>query len=674
MGVFLLWINVVLPWMYPGINQPAPQEDAQQVVAAADDEQPKAEQESADSEPASANGKTETADSKPAEEVNVADTKATSEKPAPKAELKPAEDTGSIAKFPPRTVKIGSPDYQSEYAFEVTLTSKGAAIDSVVLNDPRYPEFNNREEQLAVLSSEVDGASSRTFELGAEIIDTQLMNSGQQLRNINWEYLEEESSQDVAVFRFPAPDGSCELRKTYSLNTTSEEERKTSAQGYQIGLTVEVINKSAQALEMTYQLQGPVGVPVENADYARRHLAMQMGFAENGGGVRHEEFSAQEVFDDTEDDSIERVRTPLHYVGIDGQYFSALILPQEDQLTKQTIAEAAPILLKKGKKEAHSQISLMLQTSPLLVPAEQSASQSFNLYVGPKLRELLTDMQAGETLHYGWFASISEIMLSIMRFFHDSIGLPYGLAIVMLTVVVRACMFPVSVKHAKSAKRMRDMQPKFAELKAKYDNAKTDVEKQKVAQEQFKLMSESGMLTGCLPLFLQIPIFFGLFQALGNAVELRMHSFLWIDNLAAEDALFKLPFEIWFLGDNFNLLPILSVGLIILQQKLFMPPAMNEEQAIQQKMMSYMMIVFGFMFYRWPAGLCVYIITSTGWAVMERKILDYYGPTSRTSEDNSSDSKVIDVTGSKKTKTDKPQGMFGKLMEQLDSAANPKGR
>ncbi|MCA8987202.1 MAG: membrane protein insertase YidC, partial [Planctomycetaceae bacterium] len=146
-----------------------------------------------------------------------------------------------------------------------------------------------------------------------------------------------------------------------------------------------------------------------------------------------------------------------------------------------------------------------------------------------------------------------------------------------------------------------------------------------LAKAQMDLMKESGFFSGCLPMLLQIPIFFALYQALYTSVDLRMAQFLWIDNLAAPDQMFRMPFAIPWLGQDFNLLPIISVGLMILQQKMFAPPAANEEQAMQQKMMGYMMIVIGFMFYRMPAGLCIYFIASSLWAVAERKMLDWKG-------------------------------------------------
>ena len=133
-------------------------------------------------------------------------------------------------------------------------------------------------------------------------------------------------------------------------------------------------------------------------------------------------------------------------------------------------------------------------------------------------------------------------------------------------------------------------------------------------------------LAGCLPLLMQFPIFISLYTAIRTSVDLRLASFLWIDNLAAPDALFRLPFALPFVGQDFNLLPILTICLFIAQQKLFMPPPESEEQAMQYKMMKFMMVFMGFLFYRVPAGLCIYFITSSLWGMSERKLLDIGKP------------------------------------------------
>jgi YidC/Oxa1 family membrane protein insertase len=142
--------------------------------------------------------------------------------------------------------------------------------------------------------------------------------------------------------------------------------------------------------------------------------------------------------------------------------------------------------------------------------------------------------------------------------------------------------------------------------------------------------------SGCLPVFIQLPIFVGLYRALMVDVELRdapllTHAIRWCSNLAAPDMLFDwcsfMPgfitqgTGIFGLGPYFNLLPILTVFLFLWQQKKMMPPPTDDQQAMQQKMMKYMMYFMGILFFKVASGLCVYFIASTLWGIGERKFL-----------------------------------------------------
>ncbi|HMC10680.1 MAG TPA: membrane protein insertase YidC, partial [Pirellulaceae bacterium] len=218
---------------------------------------------------------------------------------------------------------------------------------------------------------------------------------------------------------------------------------------------------------------------------------------------------------------------------------------------------------------------------------------------------------------FGMFHWISRPMLVLLKLFNRLFG-SWGIAIICLTVVVRSAMFPVSIKQARGAAKMQAIQPEIAALKEKYGN-----DKEKLARAQMELFRKHNYnpAAGCVPLLFQLPIFMGLYQSLNHAVDLRMAPFLWIENLAAPDALFNMPFAIPFLGQEFNLLPLITIVLFVLQQKMFMPPPANDEQAMQQKMMNFMMIFMGVMFYKVPAGLCVYFIASSLWGMAERKLL-----------------------------------------------------
>jgi YidC/Oxa1 family membrane protein insertase len=225
-------------------------------------------------------------------------------------------------------------------------------------------------------------------------------------------------------------------------------------------------------------------------------------------------------------------------------------------------------------------------------------------------------------------------MTHVLQFFYSIVG-NYGIAIIMLTVLVRGCMFPLSRKQALSAQKMQLLKPEIDRINEKYKGK--NEEKARAMQEIYRKHGFNPM-SGCLLALVQLPIFMGLYRSLMINVELRQAPLLgdairWCSNLAAPDMLLR--WADWpampnfltaykgfmSLGPYLNILPIFTVGLFIVQQQMFMPPATDEQTKMQQKMMKYMMILIGYMFYTVPSGLCLYIISSSLWGIAEKKLL-----------------------------------------------------
>ena len=247
-------------------------------------------------------------------------------------------------------------------------------------------------------------------------------------------------------------------------------------------------------------------------------------------------------------------------------------------------------------------------------------------------------------LYYGWYGWVADPMTKTLHFFHYMVR-NYGLAIILLTVLVRLCMFPLSRKQALSAQTMQKLQPEIKKLQEKY---KKDMEARTRAQQELFRKHNYNPLGGCLVLFIQLPIFIGLYRSLQVDVELRdaplfSEAIRWCSNLAGPDMLYDWSrfMPDWFnagvgmmaLGPYFNLLPLLTIALFIVQQKMFMPPPTDEQTAMQQKMMNFMMIFMGVLFYKVAAGLCIYFVASSLWGIAERKFL----PKSTAPEDSDSE-------------------------------------
>jgi YidC/Oxa1 family membrane protein insertase len=207
----------------------------------------------------------------------------------------------------------------------------------------------------------------------------------------------------------------------------------------------------------------------------------------------------------------------------------------------------------------------------------------------------------------------------------------YGLAILLLTAIVRGAMFPISRKQAISSQKMQVLQPEMKAIAEKYKN---DADKRTKATQELWRKHDYNPMGGCLLVFIQIPIFMGLYRSLATDVELRQaplfsSAIRWCSNLAAPDMLWDwsqvLPAfltapEGW-LGPFLNLFPLATIGLFLWQQKLFMPPAVDEQAQMQQQVMKYMMFFMALMFFKVPCGLCLYFIASSLWGIAERLLL-----------------------------------------------------
>ena len=579
--------------------------------------------------------------------------------------------------FPTQTVTLGSPDVETGYVLQVELTSVGASVQSATLTDPRYPVAENPEKidprpQLRVVGNNLarddsikpllKGRAALTVDLDIESVDEAFRKQDirASLRTLNWELLETEKDVDNpdvisgATFGIVSPDGLLEVRKIFQLQRVPADRisepgiRQIYGSAYQLNVSIQLRNLSRKTIAAQYALQGPVGLPLEDVENARKYRDIKVGFLDEYGAVSAELLTASSLAADVKDESVEEWTRPIQYAGVDVQFFAALIVPTGDQVARQTFATVTPTVVTLDQESERSDISLELKSSELEIPAEGLVQHDFQMFLGPKSQE------ADTIIDYGWFGSISHVMTWLLKTFHGW-GVHYGIAIIMLTILVRGMMFPISRKQAASSKKMKDLQPQLTAIREKYKD-----DKQKLAQAQMELYREADFnpFAGCLPVFLQLPIFISLYQALNNWVDLRMASFLWVDNLAAPDALFEMGFSIPFLGSDFNLLPMITIVLFYAQQKMFMPPPTTDEMAMQQKMMNFMMIFMGFLFYRVPAGLCVYFIASSAWGMSERKLLEYLPE------------KPVDPAKLEKKKKKKEDGFIGKFMKQMQEAAD----
>jgi YidC/Oxa1 family membrane protein insertase len=205
-------------------------------------------------------------------------------------------------------------------------------------------------------------------------------------------------------------------------------------------------------------------------------------------------------------------------------------------------------------------------------------------------------------VYFGTFDAISKFLLKFLTLLQGIVH-NWGFALVLLSLGIYFILYPLTLKQLRSMKKMQELQPKIEGLRQLYKN-----NPQKLNKEVLELYRQEKVnpFGGCLPLILQIPIFFALYQALMRSLELKGETFLWIRDLSEPDQLFILSRPLPLLGNEINLLPLLMMGIMFFQQKFSQTPSVGQA-AEQQRLMGIIFpLLFGAIFYHMPAGLVLY--------------------------------------------------------------------
>lgn len=510
-------------------------------------------------------------------------------------------------------------------------------IENIEMRGGEVPEgFTSRPSFLVTLSSLAD----------KPLVDEDAKRLSAWLEDGPWEI--DSHDQTSVTFRLPLPDLQLEFLKRYSLQPVPPDKiDDPTYPGYNLRLDLEVRNTSDAPQSLAYRLEGANGLPIEGWWYVHKISQRWLSAA----GLRDivvRFLGSKEVQVDCSKIAKGDVEPmgqgrSLAYVGVDAQYFSAVLIPDKKSLaevwfdtTEATVVGPQP----DKRTPTYANVTCQLTRNTIDIPPGTPLRDSYEMFIGPKRPDLLAqyypdndpDYSLKDLLYYGWFGPIAQAMLVVLHFFYSIVG-NYGIAIMMLTVLVRGAMFPVSLKQTQNMMRMQALKPEMDRITEKY---KTDMQKRSQAMQELYRKHKINPLGGCLPLFIQLPIFVGLYRSLMIDVELRQSSLFgtwthWCSNLAAPDMLLNwssiMPdsvnngIGILGLGPYLNILPLVTVALFLATQKMAMPAPTSDQAAMQQKMMKYMTMFMALLFYKVASGLCLYFIASSAWGLAERKLL-----------------------------------------------------
>ena len=453
--------------------------------------------------------------------------------------------------------------------------------------------------------------------------------------------------------------GPFNFKKTFRLPPLEKEDKTEFARDFHINMDFEIENLSDQPQKVCYQMDGPLGTPSETWWYQIKihgetwALFRTAGARDVIGSTGQEEYkffgcpsivsnmrkTAPEFFwllapPSANDPTLQQVNS----LSVDSQYFNVSMLPDPKQpafTAYSVLADTTELGGDKFPKDVKVQklvdVTFRMYKDVDLKP-NGSYNQSFEIFCGPKDGELLQMYGLDSARTFGWFSWFSKPLCGVLKFLHwVTFQLGYGIPIILLTMLVRCLMIPISRRAALNAQMMQYLQPQMKEIADKY---KDDMEMRGQAQKDLFKKYKYNPFSGCVMMFFQLPIFIGLYRGLSVDIALRDQPLFpglgWCSNLSAPDQFWYwkdyipiswLTSETGWLGPYLNILPIFACLLFVMQQKLFTPPPTDEQQEMMQKVMKYAMIFMGVLFFKVPAGLCLYIITSSLWAIVERKML-----------------------------------------------------
>ncbi len=428
------------------------------------------------------------------------------------------------------------------------------------------------------------------------------------------------------TFRATIPDANLEITKTFTLPKDDDPLQR------HVTLDVEFRNLGEKEFKHPgYLLRGPGGLAADLAPARWKHgesvpdgMERQAGAANLSAAVAREATGGQFNVPVKSCADIRSLETPSEgkpattwdevggvlWAAVTSNYFVSIIEPRPADSRGLNVGSGGA----RCSGEAKANLAGVLQVAPFALgpkgKGEDTAVHRFRLYAGPKKSGLLASYGANyeQLIPSRWLDPLTAACAWVLRAAYFVIP-NYGIAIIILTCLVRLVLHPLSKKSQTSMQKMQKLQPQVAEIREKFKG-----DKKRQQEEMMKLYKTYGVnpMGGCLPIVLQIPVFIGLWRALQESIELRQAPFaFWIQDLSQPDSLFGAV----------NVLPIVSCAMMFIQQKLT-PKAGDPQQQQTQKMMGYIMPVFlGWILYGLPSGLGLYFIASTLVGLGEQRII-----------------------------------------------------
>jgi YidC/Oxa1 family membrane protein insertase len=459
---------------------------------------------------------------------------------------------------PARIITVETPLYITR------ISERGGVFKSFVLKN--YRESAPEDAPMkSLIPEDLDGGTVHSGFSGGNVSG---LNDAVFRAAIDEEAMTVSAAPRDLVFSWTAPDG-----------VVMEKRFRFSPDTYLIGLDVQLKNTSARPVEGALSVALSGRPPGSDARYGFEGPSALINSSLEQ--IKVKSIEDKNVYDGT-----------IGWVAIEGRYFFSGIIPKNPG--------SARLQLSLDKEERIE--SRYVLPDVKVDPATQKTF-AFDLFFGPKSLKILSQYNNGldKLVHFGMFDILAKPCLWLMNYIYSVIP-NYGVAIIILTVIIKLVLWPLGNKSYASMNQMKKLQPLMAEIREKYKDDKKKMNEELMGLYRIYKVNPMG---GCLPMVLQIPVFFALYRMLYEAIELRHAPFVgWINDLSAPDRLFRFDFSIPFMEPPYGI-PVLTIimgATMLLQQKMSPPPG----DPTQAKMMMLMPVVFTFIFINFSSGLVLY--------------------------------------------------------------------
>ncbi|MBO5255554.1 MAG: membrane protein insertase YidC [Opitutales bacterium] len=543
-----------------------------------------------------------------------------SSKEAELAKHRQAQSVASVTSSPTQhkntpAIKIDTTEYKDSIAektqvlenkdIKVVFTNKGGSIKDVEL----LKYFQNQDEKTPYIFNDVKNslpAMTAAFYDESSFLPKPMLNS----------FVVTKKTDSSITYEFA--NAKFKIIREYAI----VQENKDNFQPYTILAKTTIKNLTEKALSLK-EISFYLGVvPPTESDVYGSNLAFVLYNTDNDTV-----FSRSSAFLDSsgflgigasQAKPFEKINEPAKWVSIKNQFFAAVYTPYKAEASSG-IALPVTINASNDNKYMKNAIGGFINFDVPVIEPQKEWSIEGAYFVGPKELERLYSLGSNQEsiMDYGWFGFVSRPLSRLLNWIHSWIEVVspdwgWGWSIIILTLVVRLVMWPLTSIQIKSSQRMTKMQGPLKEIREKFKD-----DPKKVQQETMKIYSEYGInpLAGCFPVFIQIPIFIGLYYMLQTSCEIRFAHFLWIDDLSLPDTIEALPS---IFGIPLHILPLLNALVTFIQMHLTPTPSTDKTQAFMFKLMPVIMLVF---FYTFPSGLVLYWLVQSLLGIVQAIII-----------------------------------------------------